>query len=58
MLVTERISDGRTVVRLHKDWHPNRIGKAYNGVPKHPIADPDAYRLQSALLRSSRASNR
>lgn len=29
MLVTERTSDGRTIVRLHKDWHPGRIGIAY-----------------------------
>lgn len=27
MLVTERTSDGRTVVRLHKDWNPSRINK-------------------------------
>jgi len=29
MLITERTSDGRTVVRLHKDWHPGRISAAY-----------------------------
>lgn len=29
MLITERTSDGRTIVRLHKDWHPGRIGAAY-----------------------------
>ena len=29
MLVVERTSDGRTVVRLHKDWHPGRISLGY-----------------------------
>jgi hypothetical protein len=29
MLITERTSDGRTVVRLHKDWHPGRLGLAW-----------------------------
>lgn len=29
MLVTERTSDGRTIVRLHKDWHPGRISLGY-----------------------------
>lgn len=29
LLITERTSDGRTIVRLHKSWHPGRIGAAY-----------------------------
>jgi len=29
MLVTERTSDGRTIVRLHKDWHIGRLGSAH-----------------------------
>jgi hypothetical protein len=33
MLITERTSDGRTIVRLHKDWHPGRIGAAHK--PNH-----------------------
>ena len=54
MLITERTSDGRTIVRLHKDWHPSRIGKGY--VPKLPnyVQSFDAIRLQSALLRKSK----
>jgi hypothetical protein len=51
MLVTERTSDGRTVVRLHKDWHPGRIGSAYTPPRKNYENSLDAIRLQSALLR-------
>lgn len=53
MLITERTSDGRTIVRLHKDWHPNRIGRAY--IPKQPnhVASRDAYIIQSALLKGT-----
>jgi hypothetical protein len=51
MLVTERTSDGRTVVRLHKDWHPGRIGSAYTPPRKNYEASLDASRLQAALLR-------
>jgi hypothetical protein len=52
MLVTERTSDGRTVVRLHKDWHPGRIGSAYTPPRKNYEASLDASRIQAALLRS------
>ena len=51
MLVTERTSDGRTVVRLHKDWHPGRIGSAYTPPRKNYETSLDASRLQAALLR-------
>ena len=50
MLVTERTSDGRTIVRLHKDWHPSRIGKAYVPPLKNYVTSTDALRLQKALL--------
>jgi len=52
MLITERTSDGRTVVRLHKDWHPSRIGKAYVPPTKNYVTTHDAQRLQAALLRN------
>lgn len=35
MLITERTSDGRTVVRLHKDWPPGRLGLAWIPPQKH-----------------------
>lgn len=62
MLIVEKTSNGRTVVRLHKDWHPGRIGervrtvnhpprdaRATNLLNRDDIADADL--LQTALLR-------
>lgn len=54
MLVTERTSDGRTVVRLHKDWNPSRIGKSYTPPLKNYVTSHDAMRLQAALLRKEK----
>jgi hypothetical protein len=51
MLITERTSDGRTVVRLHKDWNPSRIGKSYVPPLKNYVTSRDAMRIQAALLR-------
>lgn len=58
MLITERTSDGRTVVRLHKDWHPGRLGSLYVPPRKNYEASCDAALLQTALLknRSRRAT--
>lgn len=50
MLITEHTSDGRTIVRLHKDWNPSRLGVHYHAKPKPVIGDRDAMRLQMALL--------
>lgn len=54
MLVTERTSDGRTVVRLHKDWNPSRISKSYVPPLKNYVASHDAMRIQAALLRKDK----
>ena len=51
MLITERTSDGRTVVRLHKDWNPSRIGKSYVPPLKNYVTSIDALRIQAAMLR-------
>lgn len=50
MLITERTSDGRTVVRLHKDWNPSRIGKAYMPPPQNNLRSIYAEMLQTGLL--------
>lgn len=50
MLITERTSDGRTVVRLHKDWNPSRIGKAYTPPPQNNLQSLYAEMLQTGLL--------
>lgn len=51
MLVTERTSDGRTIVRFHKDWHPDRISKGYVRPPRNFVDSRDAERIQAGLLR-------
>ena len=50
MLVTERTSDGRTIVRFHKDWHHSRISKGYIRPLKNYVVSEDACKLQHALL--------
>ena len=51
MLITERTSDGRTVVRLHKDWHPGRLGSLYTPPRKNFEVSYDASLIQTALLK-------
>lgn len=53
MLRIETTSNGRTVVRVHKDWNPTRIGRAYT--PKPPMYDHqrDYYKIQAALLKEA-----
>lgn len=50
MLITEYTSNGRTIVRIHKDWHPNRIGVAYTPPLQRIVPSATAYKLQTALL--------
>jgi len=51
MLITERTSDGRTIVRLHKDWHPDRISKSYTPPRPRYHLSKDAWNIQTAFLR-------
>lgn len=50
MLITERTSDGRTIVRIHKDWHPGRLGCAYIKPQRVEPLSPTMERIQTALL--------
>jgi hypothetical protein len=52
MLVVEKTSNGRTIVRVQRDWHPNRIGIAYTH-PRRTLQSKAEYRLQAALLRKN-----
>lgn len=54
MLVTSRTSNGQVVVTLHKDWTAERIGKAYVPRFQNHIPSRDAYKLQTALLRTKK----
>ena len=51
MLVIERNSNGKTIVVMKKDWHPNRIGKAYQRPLPNYVVSKDAVDIQRALLR-------
>ena len=50
MLITERTSDGRTIVRLHKDWHPDRISKSYTPPRPRFHLSKDEWNIQTGLL--------
>ena len=56
MLIIEQQANGQTIVKLKKDWHPNRIGRAYN--PNKNYVDSRCMeKVQSALL-SKRGSGK
>jgi hypothetical protein len=49
MLIIEQQSNGKTIVKIKHDWHPGRIGKAYN--PNKNYVDSHCMeKLQGALL--------
>jgi hypothetical protein len=50
MLIVERTSNGQTIVVMKKDWHPNRISKAYQRPLQNNVQSLDAWNLQTALL--------
>ena len=58
MLIVERNENGRTVVRLHKDWHIGRMGSAYTPPKQNYVIGDDAERLQFALIKGSTAKRR
>ena len=51
MLVTERTSDGRTIVRLHKDWHPGRISAGWLPPQRNYMETEEDFHTQHALLK-------
>ena len=51
MLIVEENRNGQRVVVIKKDWHPGRIGKAYQRPLPNYVVSKDAVRIQSALLR-------
>lgn len=53
MLIVEKQNNGRTIVRLHKDWHPSRISKGYQAPMKNYMTD-GSIRLQGYLLKHAR----
>lgn len=51
MLVIERNSNGKTIVVMKKDWHPDRISKSYTPPRPRYHLSKDAWNIQTALLR-------
>ena len=51
MLITTLNTNGKITIKLHKDWHVDRIGKAYVPPAKNNQVWRDSYNLQTALLR-------
>ena len=54
MLIVERTSNGQTIVVVKKDWHPNRISKAYQPPLQNYVQSKDAWNIQSGLLNKPR----
>jgi hypothetical protein len=50
MLVIEQLNNGQRIIKIKRDWHPNRIGKAYTP-NKNYVDSISMERVQSALLR-------
>lgn len=53
MLIREHTPDGRTAVRLHKDWTPAAIGSNLQPKLRNYVDSDDARLLQRALLSKS-----
>ena len=51
MLIIEQLRNGQRMVIVKKDWHPNRIGKAYQRPLQNYVQSKDAWNLQTGLLR-------
>lgn len=54
MLVIERTSNGKTIVVMKKDWHPNRISRAYQRPLPNFVVSKDAVDIQRAFLNTPR----
>lgn len=54
MLIVERTSNGQSIVVIKKDWHPNRISKAYQPPLPNHVQSADAWNLQTGLLNKLR----
>jgi len=50
MLIIEQLRNGQTIVIVKKDWHPSRIGKAYQRPLQNNMQSKDAWDIQSGLL--------
>ena len=51
MLTIEENRNGQRMVVVKKDWHPGRIGRAYQRPLPNYVTSKDALTLQRAFLR-------
>jgi hypothetical protein len=51
MLTIEETRNGQRIVVVKKDWHPGRIGRAYQRPLPNYVMSKDALNLQRAFLR-------
>jgi hypothetical protein len=49
MLIIEQNSNGQRIVKIKKDWHHGRIGRAYNP-QKNFVDSREMEKVQHALL--------
>jgi hypothetical protein len=52
MLIIERNSNGKTIVVMKKDWHPDRISKSYTPPRPRYHLSKDAWNIQTGLLEN------
>jgi hypothetical protein len=58
MLIIERTSNGKTIVTLKKDWHPDRISKSYTPPRPRYHLSKDAWNIQTGLLNNPTTGNK
>ena len=54
MLVVEYHTNGKRVVKLHKDWHPGMMSKAYLPRQRNYVNTDSMLKVQAALLRKDK----
>ena len=50
MLIIEQTMNGRSIVKIRKDWSPSRIGRAYTPPVQNNVRSKDAYKIQTAYI--------
>ena len=50
MLIVEENRNGQRIVVMKKDWHPNRISRAYQRPLPNLVQSEDAVNIQRAFL--------
>lgn len=54
MLIVEYHANGKRTVRIHKDWHPGMMSKAYVPRQRNNVVSDSMLKLQAALLKKGK----